>query len=97
MDVINLKLLDEFRKQHADGRNPIQAWYEHVTRVIWNKPEDVRNDYPKVSIVGNDRAVFNIKGNAYRLVVQIDYTNHIVFIRFIGTHSEYNKVDASTI
>ncbi len=97
MRVVKEKTLREYWERHADIRGPLEAWYEHVRRVSWATPQNVQRDYGDDVILPGNRAVFNIKGKAYRLVVQIHYKSGIVFIRFIGTHAEYDRIDATTI
>jgi mRNA interferase HigB len=75
----------------------VKAWFDQVSRVDWQSPSDVKSLYPNASIIANNRVVFNIKGNNYRLIVHIRYDISIVFIRFLGTHKEYDKVDAEVI
>jgi mRNA interferase HigB len=97
MRVIAQKTLREYWEKHSQARRPLQAWLEHVQRTAWEKPTDVQKDYGGDVILPNNRAVFNIKGNDYRLVVHIHYKSQIIFIRFIGTHKEYDRIDAATI
>lgn len=97
MRVVKRKTLQDFWRNHADARGPLEAWLEHVVRATWEKPSDIQVDFGDDVILPNNRAVFNIKGNNYRLVVHIHYSSKIFFIRFIGTHAEYNKIDATTI
>jgi len=97
MRIISRKTLREFWERHPDARQPLQAWYADAKRAVWNTPADVKNIYRTASIVANNRVVFNIKGNKYRLVVAVQYSYKIVYIRFIGTHREYDKVDVTTI
>jgi mRNA interferase HigB len=73
------------------------AWNNKVSDANWQGPADVKRDYGNASIVGNDRVVFNIKGNAYRLVVSIDYGRRTVFIKWVGTHAAYDKIDVETV
>ena len=75
----------------------MKAWYAIATKADWSLPADVKAVYGNASIVGNDRVVFNIGGNRYRLVVRFDYTHRIGFVRFVGTHAEYDAVDASNV
>jgi mRNA interferase HigB len=75
----------------------LETWYETVKGARWEKPTDIRNFYATISILKNSRVVFNIKGNDYRLVAKINYRKQWLFIRFIGTHAEYDKIDANTI
>ena len=84
-------------QHHADSEQALKAWHKVTQLAIWKSPADIRRIYPSASILPNDRVVFNIKGNNYRLVVAIRYDFKIVFIRFIGTHSQYDSIDARTI
>jgi len=83
--------------QHKNAEQPLQAWYADVKRARWGSPPDIKRIYRNASFVGGNRVVFNIKGNAYRVVVAIQYQFGIVYIRFVGTHEEYNRIDAATI
>jgi mRNA interferase HigB len=76
---------------------PLRAWYAEARRALWERPADVKANRGNVSIVANNRVVFNIKGNDYSLVVAMRYDKQIMFIRFIGTHSEYDRIDATTV
>ncbi len=97
MRVIAEKTLRLFWVQHADARGALEAWLEFVERVVWNTPADLQRDYGDDTVLPNNRAVFNIKGNKYRLVAHIHYQSQIVYIRFIGTHAEYDRIDATRI
>lgn len=97
MRIIAVKTLRTFWEKYADARQPLQAWYHDVRRAEWKTPADIKNEYRNASIVGNNRVVFNIKGNEYRLVVAVQYQHGIVYIRFIGTHEQYDKIDAATV
>ena len=97
MRVIALKALRLFWEQHPDARQPLQAWYHDAKAATWKTPADIKSTYRNASFVGNDRVVFNIKGNQYRLVVAIRYDYGIVYIRFVGSHQEYDQIDAANI
>jgi mRNA interferase HigB len=97
MRIISRKKLREFWERHPDVRQPLQAWYDDTKRALWKNPSDIKSVYRNASFVGKDRVVFNLKGNAYRLVVAIQYEFGIVFIRFVGTHQEYDRIDVSTV
>lgn len=97
MRVISRKALRDFSLLHADSEDALNAWYNEATTKSWESPVDVKARYPSASILPGNRIVFNIKGNTYRLVVKVNYTYEIIFIRFVGTHSEYDKIDARTI
>ncbi|MDR2186757.1 MAG: type II toxin-antitoxin system HigB family toxin [Azonexus sp.] len=83
--------------QYADAKGALDAWYEIVRLAKWASPTDVKAQFANASIVGNNRVVFNIKGNDYRLVVAIAYRMQWVFIKFIGTHARYGAIDAATV
>jgi mRNA interferase HigB len=97
MDVIGKEKLARCMRKHAEARDQLATWLAHVENADWGKPEDVQNDFGPDSILPGSRTVFNIKGNKYRIVTQINYGMKIVFIRFAGTHDEYNKIDATRI
>ncbi len=97
MRIISRKILREFWAKHADAQQALQAWYHDAKRARWKTPADIKKVYRNASIVANNRVVFNIKGNDYRLVVAIQYQTGIAYIRFVGTHNEYDKIDAATI
>lgn len=97
MRIISRKKLREFWEQHPDARQPLQAWYADVKQARWKTPVDIKNVYRNASIVANNRVVFNIKGNTYRLVVAVQYQYGIVYIRFVGTHQAYDQIDVTTI
>jgi mRNA interferase HigB len=97
MRIISRKRLKDYWTNHTDIREPLQAWYADVKKAKWKSPTDIKNVYSNASIITNNRVVFNIKGNKYRLVVAINYEHSIVYIRFIGSHKEYDLVDVSTI
>ena len=81
----------------ADGREPMMAWFRHVRQADWAKPADVKRDIRSASILKDGRAVFNIAGNKYRIVVWINYPYRVVYIRFIGTHRQYDAIDAQSV
>ena len=97
MRIISRRPLREFWTKHPDAERPLQAWYNNVKRADWKTPSDVKDAYRTASFLANNRVVFNIKGNFYRLVVSIKYQYRIVYIRFIGTHKEYDKIDSTKV
>lgn len=97
MRIISRKTLREFWEKHSDAAQPLQAWYHDVKHANWQSPTDIKAAYRNASFVGRNRVVFNIKGNKYRIVVAVQYDFGIVFIRFVGTHKEYDAIDAGSI
>lgn len=99
MRIISHKKIREFYEQpgHEDSRVALQRWYDIAEQATWNTFADIRSDFPATDYVGNQHYVFNIRGNNYRLVAVIKFTIKYVFIRFVGTHAEYDKIDRSTI
>jgi mRNA interferase HigB len=97
MRVVAKKILREFWENHTDSENQLKTWYKEAIKAIWISPNHVKSEYPKASILKSGRVVFNICSNKYRLIVQINYMRKWVFIRFIGTHVEYDKIDADKI
>lgn len=97
MVIISKAMLRDFGLDHPDAIDALNNWYETTKIADWSKVSDVRDTFNTADYVKNDRYVFNIKGNRYRLVVMIFFDIRTVFIRFIGTHAEYDKVDVTTI
>ena len=89
--------LREFWKKHPDCEQYLKTWYDTVMSSDWNTPNDVKQTYVTASILKNNRIVFNIKGNSYRLVAKFNYEKQWILIKFIGTHLEYEKIDANII
>jgi mRNA interferase HigB len=84
-------------KDHRTAKSALDSWFHEAQRADWHGPADVVQDYANASLVGSDRVLFNIKGNSYRLVVAVDYPRQIVFIKWIGTHAAYGKIDVKKI
>lgn len=99
MRIIAFRALREFfeKPEYADSETSLRAWYHDAKSADWKCSNDLKQQYKNASIVGEGRVVFNIKGNTYRLVVAIDYDFQVIFIRFIGTHKQYDKIDAKKI
>ncbi len=97
MRVIALGALRSFWEKHPDAEQPLKSWYDETRKADWKSFHDIKTLYPSASIVGNDRVVFNIKGNSYRLIVLVRFRGKKLFIRFVGTHKEYDKIDARTV
>ena len=97
MRVFAKKILREFWKKHNDSEEQLKTWYKEVSKTNWQTPANIKSEYAKASILKNGRAVFNIRGNKYRLIIDINYKRQWCFVRFIGTHKDYDKVDAEKI
>jgi mRNA interferase HigB len=95
--IIAKKVLREYWVKHPDSEQQLKSWYQEAEDAEWKSPRDIKRDYPSASILAGNRVVFNIKGNHYRLIVKINYDYGMIWIRFIGTHSAYDKIDAQTI
>ena len=95
--IISKKILRTFWEKHPDSEQQLTTWFRETDKSEWENPGDIKKEYPSASILINNRVVFNIKGNHYRLIVRINYHYKMVWIRFIGTHAEYNKIDATKI
>lgn len=100
MRIISKKTLTEFianNPQCLDAKEALEAWHSEAKNAKWQTPADIKAQYRNASILKNNRVVFNIAGNKYRLIVSINFSAQIVFIKFIGTHKEYDKVNANTV
>jgi mRNA interferase HigB len=95
--VIAKKILRDFWVRHNDCEQQLKSWYKESSKAEWKNTKDIKKDYTTASFLNDNRVVFNIKGNKYRLIVRINYDYQIVWIRFIGTHGEYDKIDATKI
>ncbi len=89
--------LRRYWKKHADSEQYLKTWYETAINSDWRNPNDVKSTYANSSILKNSRMVFNIKGNSYRLVAKFNFKKQWIFIRFIGTHAEYDQINSNTI
>lgn len=97
MRVIAVSTLRDFWKLHPDAEQPLKAWFEEVTKASWTLPSDIKAQYGSASILKSRRVVFNIKGNDYRFIVAVAYRLQVVYVIFVGTHKEYDEVDAETV
>lgn len=99
MQIVALRNLESFwrRPHRSDAGGALKAWLAEAKLAQWTCPQDVKDRYANASIIANNRVVFNIKGNDYRLIVAIAYRMQYVYVKFIGTHAEYDKADASTV
>lgn len=97
MRVFNRSTVRAFADEHADARQALFAWFAEVERADWTSPDDIKAQYASASFLAGNRVVFNVKGNKYRIVVAVKYEFSVVYIRFIGTHAEYDEIDATTV
>lgn len=99
MRVIAKKTLRQFwaHKRHVDAQGPLEAWHDEAVAAMWRTPQDIKDLYASASFCGNNRVVFNIGGNKYRLVVEVQYAAQIVWVKFVGTHAQYDKIDVETV
>lgn len=97
MRVIAVKTLRNFWALYPDAEQPLLAWFDEVSKANWTQPADIKAHYATASILKNRRVVFNIKGNNYRLIVAVAYKLGIVYVKFVGTHKQYDAVDSETV
>lgn len=95
--VIAKKIVRDFWNKHPDCEQQLKSWYKEAEDATWKSPNEIKKGYPSASILAGNRIVLNIKGNNYRLIVRINYYYQMVWIRFIGTHAQYDKIDATII
>ena len=95
--ILAKSTLREFWELHPDSEQYLKTWYDTAMNANWKTPANVKQTYSNASILKNSRIVFNIKGNSYRLIAKFNFEKQWIFIRFVGTHSEYNNIDAETI
>lgn len=97
MRIFNRSTLIQFGRKCQDADQPLRSWYAEVSAATWSTPADIKARFPHASLLGNKRVVFNIGGNKYRLIVEVDYAHQLAFVHFLGTHKQYDKVDAETV
>ncbi len=97
MRIIAKRTLRTFWERHHRARGPLEAWHQEVAHADWAGPSEVKAQFRSVSVLQHNRVVFNIAGNQYRLVVKINYSYRIVYVRFIGTHKDYDQIDVNTV
>jgi mRNA interferase HigB len=97
MRIVALKTLREFWARYPEAEHPLRAWHDQVSGAQWRTPADLKAQFGNASILKGRRVVFNIKGNDYRLVAALAYNTGVVFIKFVGTHAEYDSIDAETV
>jgi mRNA interferase HigB len=97
VQILSKRTLREFWARHPDSKAPLESWFAVVDEASWDGPADIRKLYNSVDFVGDNRVIFNIGGNKYRLIAHVAYRFHKVLIKFIGTHAEYDKIDPETV
>jgi mRNA interferase HigB len=97
MQILAKPTILRFCQKHPKAKQQALAWHDEVAKAKWVSPQDIKNRYASASFVGRNRVVFNLKGNEYRLIVAVAYRIGAVYIKFIGTHTEYDKIDAETV
>ena len=97
MRIIALSKLRSYWEQHPQSQKALQGWYFEATQAEWKTPADIKTQYRNASFLGNNRVVFTIKGNDYRLVVAVMYQAGILFIKFVGSHAEYDQINAAAV
>lgn len=97
MRIISRKALRRFWERYADSEQPLRAWFREASRADWKSPAQIKAAYRSASLVGNDRVVFNIAGNKYRLVVRVNYHYRVIYIRFVGTHRQYDRINVKEV
>jgi mRNA interferase HigB len=97
MNIVAIKTLRDFWARHPAAEQPLKTWVDDVSRARWATPADIKGAYRSASFLHNRRVVFNIKGNDYRLIVSVAYRFQAVYVKFVGTHAEYDRVDAQTV
>jgi len=93
MTVIGTDKIEEFMLMHADSASWFKAWLAEARNAEWKSPMDIKSRYRSVSILDSNRVIFNVKGNSYRMEIQVSYNNKVVAIKRIGTHAEYDRWD----
>ena len=97
MHIVAVKFLRTFWEKHPDAEQALKSWVDEAKNANWLQPATIKEQYRNASILKNRRVVFNIKGNDYRLVVSVAYRFQAVYVKFIGTHKEYDAIDAETV
>lgn len=97
MRVIAKRTLRRFWKRHSDAQGPLEAWHSETLKASWPTPQRVKLQFGSASILKGGRVVFNIGGNKYRLIVSMDFGRQACFVKFIGTHAEYDAINAETV
>lgn len=97
MHIVAVKFLRAFWEKYPDAEQPLKSWVDETKKASWMQPADIKEQYRNASILKNRRVVFNIKGNDYRMVVSVAYQFQAVYVKFVGTHKEYDQIDVETV
>lgn len=97
MRIIAVKTLKHYREEYPEAEGALLSWHEEVTNAVWETPNDLKEQFGNASLVGGKRVIFNIHGNRYRLIVDIEFKFKIVFVVWFGTHKEYDQIDVKTV
>ena len=97
MRIIAKRTLRQFWEKHPAAQGPLEAWHSEAAKAQWKNPQEIKNQFGSASILKGGRIVFNIGGNKYRLILSIDYGRQACYVKFIGTHKEYDAIDAETV
>lgn len=97
MRIVAKKIILSFVEGHAQAEQSLLAWHAEASKANWKTPQDIKDQYGSASFIGKNRVVFNIKGNDFRLIVAIAYRIGVIYVKFVGTHAEYDKIDAETV
>jgi mRNA interferase HigB len=97
MRIFNKSAIELYAKKHAPARDSLRSWYAEAIEAAWLTPERVKAQFPKASIIANNRVVFDIAGNRYRLIVSMNYKFQSAYIKFFGTHAQYDAIDAASV
>nr|WP_240196706.1 type II toxin-antitoxin system HigB family toxin [Stenotrophomonas lactitubi] len=92
-----MSTLRRYWERFPECEQPLKAWHDEARRAAWASPHDIRSCYASASFIGSSRVVFNIKGNSHRLIVDVTYQRQMIYIKFIGTHAEYDRIDVATV
>lgn len=97
MNVVTKRILQAFWTKRPNAKGPLIAWHDHAKAAQWRTPQDIKNDFRSADFVGDNRVIFDIGGNSYRLVVRVSYTFKQILVKFVGTHADYDKIDPETV
>lgn len=97
MRIIAKSTLEKYSEEYAEAKDALRLWHDDTKRATWGSPNDVKSYSASASVVGENRIVFNIKGNKFRLIVKIEYERKQIYICWFGSHAEYDKIDAATV